>query len=54
MKVRKMPLRYGDGLEGQACGVVDLAPQAQAVMLLESLCHTNLDEIIRWVTSLLG
>jgi hypothetical protein len=31
MKVRKMPLRYGDGLEGQACGVVDLAPQAQAV-----------------------
>ncbi len=52
MKVRKTLLRDGDGLGGQVCVAVDLAPlagqtaAAQAVMFLESPRHTNLDEII--------
>jgi hypothetical protein len=41
--MRKTPLWDGDGLGGQVCVAVDLAPQAQLVTSLERLRHTNLD-----------
>jgi hypothetical protein len=52
MEVRKTLLRDGDGLGGQACVVMDLAPptgqtpKVQAVTSLERPRHMNLDEII--------
>jgi hypothetical protein len=54
MKVRKTQKRDEDGLVGQVCVVVDLAPlqaghpRVHSVMWLDSLRHTNLDETIQW------
>jgi hypothetical protein len=55
-----MPVRDKDGLGGQACVAVDLAPLAGQTTagpgsdVTGKSTHTNLDEIIRWAASLPG